>query len=151
MTLRVWRLLHESRLPRKNGFNSSWVKNNFVGAPWTITNRQKIQALYWLKAGSSQSLTDVAERLGVDRITVHRWLKQYSVGGLPELLKMGQSTGRPQVIPRDVIAGVSNKLSQESCDLKVINKLRHGLKTTIRYQSNIKHYTNNYTIQWKLN
>jgi putative transposase len=34
----------------------------------TITNRQKIQALYWLKAGSSQSLTDVAERLGVHRL-----------------------------------------------------------------------------------
>ena len=44
----------------------------------TIPNRQKIQALYWLKSGSSQSLTDVADRLGVHRITVHRWLKQYS-------------------------------------------------------------------------
>ncbi|WP_019487690.1 helix-turn-helix domain-containing protein [Kamptonema formosum] len=43
----------------------------------TITNRQKIQALYWLKAGLSPSLTDVAERLGVHRITVNRWLKQY--------------------------------------------------------------------------
>ena len=28
----------------------------------TIVNRQKIQALYWLKAGLSPSLTDVAER-----------------------------------------------------------------------------------------
>ena len=37
----------------------------------TITNRQKIQALYWLKAGYSPSLTDVAERLGVHRITVN--------------------------------------------------------------------------------
>jgi len=27
----------------------------------TITNRQKVQALYWLKAGLSQSFTDVAE------------------------------------------------------------------------------------------
>ncbi|MEG4520023.1 MULTISPECIES: helix-turn-helix domain-containing protein [unclassified Microcoleus] len=33
-----------------------------------------MQALYWLKTGASQSLTDVAERLGVHRITVHRWL-----------------------------------------------------------------------------
>ena len=37
----------------------------------TIINRQKIQALYWLKAGYSSSLTDVAERLAVHRITVH--------------------------------------------------------------------------------
>ena len=60
----------------------------------TITNRQKIQALYWLKAGYSQSLTDVAERLGVHRITVQRWLKQYNAGGLSSLLKIRQSTGR---------------------------------------------------------
>jgi putative transposase len=84
----------------------------------TITNRQKIQALYWLKAGYSPSLTDVAERLGVHRITVNRWLKQYSVGGLPELLKIGKSTGRPRVIPKAVIAWLSKKLSEESCEFK---------------------------------
>ena len=33
----------------------------------TLPNRQKIQALYWLKAGLSPSLTDVAERLGVHK------------------------------------------------------------------------------------
>ncbi|MEG4249295.1 helix-turn-helix domain-containing protein [Microcoleus sp. AT3-A2] len=43
-----------------------------------------MQALYCLKTGSSQSLTDVAEPLGVHRITVHRWLKQYSAGGLSD-------------------------------------------------------------------
>ncbi|MEG4491668.1 helix-turn-helix domain-containing protein [Microcoleus sp. D3_18_C4] len=31
-----------------------------------------------------QSLTDVAERLGVHRITVHRCLKQYSARGLSD-------------------------------------------------------------------
>ena len=84
----------------------------------TVTNRQKIQTLYWLKAGYSQSLTDVAERLGVHRITVHRWLKQYSVGGLSSLLKVRPQTGRPRVIPSTVIAGISKKLSEESCEFK---------------------------------
>ena len=62
----------------------------------TISNRQKTQALYWLKAGYSQSLTDVAERLGVHRITVQRWLKQYNAGGLSSLLKIRKLTGRPE-------------------------------------------------------
>ena len=48
----------------------------------TVTNRQKVQALYLLKSGLSQSITDVAEVLGVHRITVQRWFKQYSEGGL---------------------------------------------------------------------
>ncbi|MEG4047023.1 helix-turn-helix domain-containing protein [Microcoleus sp. Pol17_C1] len=50
----------------------------------TLPNKQKIQALYWLKTGASQSLTNVAERLGVHRITVHRWLTQYTAGGMPD-------------------------------------------------------------------
>lgn len=52
----------------------------------TAINRQKIPALYCLKAGYSLSLTDVAERLGVHRVTVHRWLKKYSIGGRSGLL-----------------------------------------------------------------
>jgi len=38
----------------------------------TVTNRQKVQALYLLKFGLSQSITDVAEILGVHRITVQK-------------------------------------------------------------------------------
>jgi putative transposase len=36
----------------------------------SLINRQKIQTLYWLKAGYSQSVTDVALRLGVHRTSV---------------------------------------------------------------------------------
>ena len=36
----------------------------------TVTNRQKVQALYLLKSGFSQSITHVTEILGVHRITV---------------------------------------------------------------------------------
>ncbi len=36
----------------------------------TVTNRQKVQTLYLLKSGFSQSITDVAKILGVHRITV---------------------------------------------------------------------------------
>jgi putative transposase len=53
----------------------------------TVSNRQKVQALYLLKSGLSKSITEVAELLAVHRITVQRWLKEYSEGGLPSLLK----------------------------------------------------------------
>jgi len=61
----------------------------------TVTNRQKVQALYLLKSGLSQSITDIAELWRVHRITVQRWFKQYSEGGLLSLLKLGQSTVDP--------------------------------------------------------
>ncbi len=62
----------------------------------TVTNRQKVQALYLLKSGLSQSITDVAELLGVHWITVLRLLKQYNDGGLSSLLKLRRLTGRPE-------------------------------------------------------
>jgi putative transposase len=55
----------------------------------TVTNRQKVQALYLLKSGLIPSLTDVAELVGVHRITVQRWFKQYSEGGFVIIIKTG--------------------------------------------------------------
>jgi len=79
-----------------------------------VTNRQKVQALYLLKSGSSESITDVAELWRVHRITVLRLLKQYNEGGMSSLLKLRLSTGKPRVSPSEVIAGISTKISEES-------------------------------------
>jgi putative transposase len=48
----------------------------------------------------------------------YRWLKQYRAGGLQEMLKIRQATGRSRVIFSAVRAGISQKLSEESCDFK---------------------------------
>jgi putative transposase len=53
----------------------------------TVTNRQKVQALYLLKSGSNQSITEITEIWQVHRITVQRWLKQYSNGGRARIIK----------------------------------------------------------------
>jgi putative transposase len=97
-----------------------------VGQQRTITNRQKVQAIYFLKPGSCQSITDVSERLGVHRTTVQRWLKQYNEGGMSELLKIGSSPGRPRAISSAIVAELSTKISGNPVNLKVINKLENG-------------------------
>jgi putative transposase len=114
----------------------------------TIPNRQKIQALYWLKTGANQSLTDVAERLGVHRITVHRWLKQYTAGGLPELLKIRQATGRPRVIPSAVIAGISEKLSKDSCEFKTYKEMGQWVEDN--YQVSVKYQTLHKQVHYRM-
>jgi putative transposase len=105
----------------------------------TITNRQKVQALYLLKSGSSQSITEVAELWRVHRITVQRWLKQYSNGGLSELLKLRRATGRPRVIPQEVISGISTKISEETCEFKSYKEI--GKWVEDNYQVSVKYQT----------
>ncbi len=105
----------------------------------TVTNRQKVQAPYLLKSGLSQSITDVAEILGVHKITVQRWFKQYSEGGLSSLLKLRRSTGRPRVIPSEVIAGISTKISEESCEFKSYKEIAAWVEDN--YQVSVKYQT----------
>jgi len=114
----------------------------------TITNRQKVQALYLLKSGSSQSITDVAELLGVHRITVQRWLKQYSNGGLSELLKLRRSTGRPRVIPQEVIAGISTKISEETCEFKSYKEIAGWVEDN--YQVSVKYQTLHKQLRYRM-
>jgi putative transposase len=105
----------------------------------TVTNKQKVQALYLLKSGLSQSITDVAEVLGVHRITVQRWFKQYSEGGLSSLLKLRRSTGRPRVITSEIIAGIAAKISEESCEFKSYKEIATWVEDN--YHVSVKYQT----------
>jgi transposase len=90
-----------------------------------------------LKSEHSQSITHVAELLGVHRITVQRWLKQYNDRGLSSLLKVRRSTGKPQVIPSEVVAGISRKISEESYEFKSYKEMAAWVKDN--YQVSIKY------------
>jgi transposase len=105
----------------------------------TVTNRQKVQALYLLKSLKAQSITEVSELLGVHRITVQRWFKQYSNGGLRALLKLSRSTGRPRVIRREIVEGISRKLSEDYGEIKSYKEL--GKWVEYNYQISVKYST----------
>jgi putative transposase len=101
-----------------------------------------------LKSGLSQSITDVSEVLGVHRITVQRWLKQYSEGGIPSLLKQRQSSGRPRVISSEVIAGISAKISEETCEFKSYKEIARWVEEN--YQVSIKYQTLHKQIRYRM-
>src|SRR4028119_810931 len=113
-----------------------------------VTNRQKIQALYLLKSGLSQSITDVAELVGVHRITVQRWFKQYSEGGLSSLLKLGPSTGRPGAISSEIIAGISTKINEEFCEFRSNKEIARWVKEN--YQVSVKYQTLHKQIRYRM-
>ena len=87
----------------------------------------------------SQSITDIAELWRVHRITVQRWFKQYSEGGLLSLLKLGQSTGRPRVISSEIRAGILTKINEESCEFKSYKEIARWVEEN--YQVSVKYQT----------
>lgn len=109
----------------------------------TLTNRQKIQALYWLKSGNCQGITEVSERLGVHRSTVQRWLKQYKEGGMQALLKNRRTLGRPRAIPSEIVAAISKEISAETCEFKSYKEIQEWVasnyKVSLKYQTLYKH------------
>ncbi len=115
---------------------------------WTVTNRHKVQEVYLLKSGLSQSITDVAEVWRVHRITLQRWFKQYSEGGLSSLLKLGQSTGKSRAISSEIIAEISTKINEDSCEFKSYKEI--AISVEENYQLSVKHQTLHKQIRYRM-
>ena len=64
----------------------------------TVSNFQKIQALYLFKISQVKTVKDLAVAIGVNRITLQRWLRKYRTHGLSGLLETKHSGGRKPVI-----------------------------------------------------
>lgn len=76
----------------------------------TAFGKERIQALYLLKTRQAETVQHLAVILGRNRVTVQRWLRQYRIGGLPKLLEVRKSKGRPMVIPKQAIACLEKEL-----------------------------------------
>ncbi|WP_026732837.1 helix-turn-helix domain-containing protein [Fischerella sp. PCC 9605] len=66
----------------------------------TATCKERVQLLYLLKTGHGQTISQTAEIIGRNRVTLHKWIRQYKAGGIEELLKQKSSPGRPRTIPQ---------------------------------------------------
>lgn len=65
----------------------------------TATGKERVQLLYLLKTGHGQTISQTAEMIGRNRVTVHKWIRQYKTAGIEGLLKQKSSPGRPRSIP----------------------------------------------------
>ncbi len=65
----------------------------------TASNQERVQLLYLLKTGHGQTISHTAQILGRNRVTLHKWIRQYLSGGIEGLLQQKSSSGRPRAIP----------------------------------------------------
>ncbi|MDE5091016.1 MAG: helix-turn-helix domain-containing protein [Trichodesmium sp. St18_bin3_1_1] len=77
----------------------------------TVSGFQKIQALYLFKIGQVATVKELAITLGVNRITVQRWLRQYRKEGISGLLHVKQNGGRKPAIPEEARYQLEKRLN----------------------------------------
>ena len=53
----------------------------------TPQQKERIQAIYWLKNNTVETVKQVALMLGRNPVTVQKWLKKYREGGIDRLLE----------------------------------------------------------------
>lgn len=75
-----------------------------------VEEKEKLQALYWLKTKTVDSVSAIAVFLGRHRTTVQRWLTSYRRGGLEELLTEKRSTGRPRLMTHEIVEKLEAEL-----------------------------------------
>ena len=77
----------------------------------TPQEKERIQAIYWLKTHTIETVKQIAIMLGRNRVTVQKWLRKYRTGGLNLLLESKKNKqGRPNSIPPYVVEKLKSEL-----------------------------------------
>lgn len=119
----------------------------------TVSNRSKVQVLWWIKTGAVASVNQLAAISGYHRTTISRWLSQYRRSGLGALLEIHPKTGRVPRIRGEVRSRLEARLNdpngfgsykevhqwlQEDCGVEVAYKTVHKL-VHYRLKAKLKH------------
>ena len=118
----------------------------------TASGFQKIQALYLFKIGQVTTVKELAITLGVNRITVQRWLRQYRSQGMAGLLEVKQSGGRKPAIPADARAGLQQRLNDPHNNFKSYGEIQKWLQEEYNINASYKavYATVRYQLKGKL-
>jgi len=79
----------------------------------TGSGKERIQVLYLLKTKKAKTVTEAAEMLGRNRVTVQDWLEKYRQGGLEKLLSKKVSTGRPKKVTQWAEKALEKRLKEK--------------------------------------
>jgi transposase len=77
-----------------------------------VQKHQRLQALYLLQTQQARTRQQVAQRLGVHRNTVRRWLAAYARGGIPQLLTIAKAPGKSPLLSEAAQQALRERLAQ---------------------------------------
>jgi transposase len=104
----------------------------------TASGFQKIQALYLFKISQVKTVKDLALTIGVNRITVQRWLRKYRAEGLEGLLESKHSGGRKPAIPPLARASLAVRLSDPQKGFTSYGEIQEWLQQEYNIEASYK-------------
>lgn len=118
----------------------------------TASGFQKIQALYLFKICQVKTVKELALTIGVNRITVQRWLRKYRSDGLEGLLETKHSGGRKPAIPPMARASLAVRLSDPQKGFKSYGEIQEWLQQEYKIEASYKavYATVRYQLKGKL-
>jgi transposase len=78
----------------------------------TVSQKERLQMLVWLKQGEVSNRFDLAVRCGRDKATMTRWLARYKQGGLSALLATRRAPGASRKIQGEALEQLKARLAQ---------------------------------------
>ena len=107
----------------------------------TASGFQKIQALYLFKICHVKTVKELAMTIGVNRITVQRWLRKYRSDGLEGLLETKHSGGgsRPFLLWPALVWQCASATHRKA--LKAMEKFKSGCSRNTALKLPIKPFT----------
>lgn len=114
----------------------------------TSKSYRKVQALYLLKTGQIKTVKEIAKALGVHRVSVQRWFKQYADEGIKSLVVVKEKTGRPQIISSKAVRGLRERLKDPKNGFKSYGEIRDWLYS--EYGEAIEYKTLHGLVRYKL-
>lgn len=114
----------------------------------TITGFRKIQALYLLKTGQVETVSNLSDYLGVHRVTIQRWLKTYREEGLSKLLVVKPRSGRPRKINSSAIALLKERLKNKRKGFRSYGEIQSWLEKN--HQIKVNYHTLYHWVRYQL-
>lgn len=117
----------------------------------SVSHKQKLQMLDWVKSGLVKPHQELAQRLERNPSTISRWLQKYRQGGLCALLEVKTAPGQAPKIDTVMLEGLKARLAQAQGFRSYI-EIKQWLKQEYGREINYKsvHKTVRYRLKAKL-
>lgn len=97
----------------------------------TVSAKERLQVLYWLKQENAPSISAIAQALGKHRNTVQTWLSLYRSGGMEGLLEVKPTDGGVRKIPQWAEAALAKRLEDPEHGFKSYGQVQQWLAETL--------------------